>query len=449
MGPVEGACPLCSESPAALPGAMACPLCDQAYHGRCWVENGGCAVSGCPAAGQRVFLPPRPHRPPPAEAAPAEMAEEDAEVSAEAESATSGAPRLRVVRRRVRPGPERRRVGAPEGAVATPEPPPPVEPPLPEPPPAPEEPSAPEPESAPPPARTTHWRTVLIPLLIGLPLLAALITLFAIAGSKSSSPAATATGDTRGAEVAPTSPVTTPAAGTAQAAQPSPVNISHGPVLFEDSFADNHNGWFLLERDRQIYLEGNKLHIDHQRPNKIVRSWPGKAVPPFENFLYEAQVGKLSGPDSSGYGLVFRDRDDPSDYYLFAIRGDGKYELVKHQGGKWTDLIAWKGSPAIRRGNASNRLAVVAEGANLQLFVNGQLVDGASDASLTKGIIGVLAGAEGLHVAFSDLKVYDLRPAAANPPPTSPVSVPGGGSPNPAAPPPASPVAGAAVLARP
>lgn len=57
-------CPFCLWPLKADEALRKCDDCHAQYHDECWVENGGCAIFGCPtwAAGQGVA--PRPIPPP-------------------------------------------------------------------------------------------------------------------------------------------------------------------------------------------------------------------------------------------------------------------------------------------------------------------------------------------------------------------------------------------------
>ncbi|WP_320670533.1 RING finger protein [Patulibacter defluvii] len=48
--PVGAACPFCHFTVKTGAAVHACPSCGAVHHEECWVENGGCAVTGCAAA---------------------------------------------------------------------------------------------------------------------------------------------------------------------------------------------------------------------------------------------------------------------------------------------------------------------------------------------------------------------------------------------------------------
>ncbi len=73
-------------------------------------------------------------------------------------------------------------------------------------------------------------------------------------------------------------------------------------------------------------------------------------------------------------------------------------------------------SQAIRTGNARNVLAVVAQGPNIALYINGTLVHTVQDSSVTAGKVGIFAGTQNqppATVAFFRLSIYDAATAAA------------------------------------
>lgn len=100
--------------------------------------------------------------------------------------------------------------------------------------------------------------------------------------------------------------------------------------------------------------------------------------------------------------LVFRRTPGPGDNFSDAWYGfqlypaEGRYSVVYSpfaSGAERDDtrirtLVPRTASPAIRRGTAHNRLAVIAEGNALQFFVNGEQVGETRDASRSWGALG-------------------------------------------------------------
>ncbi len=133
----------------------------------------------------------------------------------------------------------------------------------------------------------------------------------------------------------------------------------------------------------------------------------------FSNFALQVQMTILSG--HSG-GIVFRGDSQQQNFYAFRISTDGSYILAKiaaNSAGQYnlTTLTSGSNNPAIHQGNnASNLIAVVAQGNTFYLYVNGQYVDQASDSTNKSGEIGVYthSDAGSVEATFSNLKVWRL-----------------------------------------
>jgi hypothetical protein len=66
--------------------------------------------------------------------------------------------------------------------------------------------------------------------------------------------------------------------------------------------------------------------------------------------------------------------------------------LVRRSGDAVSSLFVGYAAPAIRRGDAWNRLGVRAQGADFVLSINGQEVGRARDGALREGVLGLGVG---------------------------------------------------------
>jgi len=131
----------------------------------------------------------------------------------------------------------------------------------------------------------------------------------------------------------------------------------------------------------------------------------------YSNFVYQAQMQFLT-QDTCG-GLLFRNQINSlfADYYEFYICTDGTYHLGV-VGGLYNSLAG--GSSLFNTGvGQANIIAVKAQGAQLTIYINGQMVNHASDTHFDSGGIAVFA-ANGTNmnatdiVAFNGVKVWTL-----------------------------------------
>ncbi len=110
-------------------------------------------------------------------------------------------------------------------------------------------------------------------------------------------------------------------------------------------------------------------------------------------------------------GIVFRVDDGKGSDYLFRIGIDGSYTLDIYNNNNLNSTLKRGTSTAINTGlNQSNLLAVVANGSNIDLYVNNQHVDSVSDSTFSQGEIGVAASSTGnpTEVVFTNAKVWTL-----------------------------------------
>jgi hypothetical protein len=104
-----------------------------------------------------------------------------------------------------------------------------------------------------------------------------------------------------------------------------------------------------------------------------------------------------SGCGTCGHGIIVRGVPEPlgsgnrwHEGYAFYIDRGGSFSVVKFENGALTVLQAWTSTPAIIPGDAWNILRVVAEGPDLQFYINGTAVWSGSDPSFSSGRVGLL-----------------------------------------------------------
>jgi hypothetical protein len=161
-------------------------------------------------------------------------------------------------------------------------------------------------------------------------------------------------------------------------------------ILFQDDFSGTDSGWEVGEYDGGDvgYKDGAYFVTS---PVKDTMMW-GVANRSFDNVVIEVDAIQISsGPESNNaYGVVCRTQDNGDGYYL-RISGDGYYGIAKAEGQEFVALVEWASSSAINKGNATNRIRAVCNGATLELFVNGQKVATAEDSTFVTGDIAFSA----------------------------------------------------------
>lgn len=166
-------------------------------------------------------------------------------------------------------------------------------------------------------------------------------------------------------------------------------------------------GSWLAESDTaaQVGVQNGALRIFVAVPNQLAWTVAGRDLGDFHLTVEATQVG---GPDDNEYGVLARVQDSRN-FYRFSISGDGYFMISKFVDGGAEPLSGgWMPSPAIRLGQATNVVEVVADGATLTLIVNGEQLAQVDDGQFAHGDIGLYAGSfyeGGVEVSFDNLRV--------------------------------------------
>jgi hypothetical protein len=185
--------------------------------------------------------------------------------------------------------------------------------------------------------------------------------------------------------------------------------VQLGNPTWQATFSGSN--WYTFEdKQSSIQLKDGTLVLQAILANNY-ESWT-MASPKISNFYLEIQG--TSGDSCQGkdrYGLIFR-APDPNQGYLFGISCDGFYRLRAWDGENFSELASWRQSEYIHTGpNQTNRIGVMAEGAELSLYVNGHLVDKIQDSAYTSGVFGAYIAAfntSNLKVVVSQAAYWEI-----------------------------------------
>jgi len=204
---------------------------------------------------------------------------------------------------------------------------------------------------------------------------------------------------------------TLPIAPPSSALPNAPVNVAN--LVFSDDFANNNHGWWSGNANADVSnltegkIEKGEYVIMTHKKDKVWRVTCNDCGN-LDDFYYEATSRYIQGPNDYGYGLAVRGNRGMDQMYLFVIDELGSYRIYKVIDGKYTYLTNWTRSTLVHPGQA-NRLGVLARGSSLEFFINGQSVMQVTDTSLAKGYIGLTVESDGLQVAFSQARVWQVR----------------------------------------
>jgi hypothetical protein len=144
------------------------------------------------------------------------------------------------------------------------------------------------------------------------------------------------------------------------------------------------------------------------------------------DMITEFDARMIAGNDTLDYGIAFRVSSDGNSCYYFSIAPvSSEYAVMYYADKTWNDLVPYTSSAAIKAGNATNHLKVVAQGQHLVFYVNGQLLSSINDRSASSGKLGLAMESSDPNgkVGFDNVVVTKINrpldlPAAQTLPPT-------------------------------
>ena len=192
---------------------------------------------------------------------------------------------------------------------------------------------------------------------------------------------------------------------------------AESPILFRDDFSNPASGWMVTKKDYAEfgYLDGEYRILLNKADFNTYSLVPKQT---FDNCSVEADVRLAAGPSNGVFGILCRAEADAQTVhkaYVFAIRGDGFYAILKRTSPSFWDAIAYgKESKAIKPGNAVNRLRADCSGDTLTFYVNGEKLLEKTDAAFKTGGVGLAVTtqpkSETLDVRFDNFVVRSITP---------------------------------------
>ena len=161
-------------------------------------------------------------------------------------------------------------------------------------------------------------------------------------------------------------------------------------MLLSDTFETEANQWSILTGVKSnVEINNGELSFQVKDRNVFYFTNPtGKFTD--VDLTFEATLAE--GPNANSmFGGQCRKRDD-SNFYLFAISGNGFYAVTKYVDDDWQHLVEWTKSSAIKTGKATNTLRLICSGEALQLWVNGVRLVTLKDSAFKTGQIGLVVG---------------------------------------------------------
>ena len=201
------------------------------------------------------------------------------------------------------------------------------------------------------------------------------------------------------------------AAATEAAASQNPYPPHTGTLVLNDPMQDNSRGnkWdeASLGGTGTCGFTGGAYHLKVTQKGLYCEPEASSLV--FSNLTFEAKITIVQG---DGGGIVIRQDQTKGTDYLFDIDIQGDYALFREDGNNNPKVLTHGSNGVLKKGlNQSNLLAIVANGSSINLYVNNQFIDKATDSTYTQGQIGIFAGASNNgadDVAVNDARVWQL-----------------------------------------
>lgn len=190
-----------------------------------------------------------------------------------------------------------------------------------------------------------------------------------------------------------------------------------GTQLLADPFDDNLLDWEEFYRSAsESKVEDGVLRVRTREEQYFDYS----TLPiEFEDFDISVDARREEGPRDGYYGIAFRVSRTGS--YLFLVTADGYMEVGRFTSDDYTPLVKYARSDAIKRGDETNRLHVVAKGSAFVFYINDQQVAALRDDAIGGGFVGLASGTynDTDMIAVFDNVEISLPPADMPLPPTS------------------------------
>jgi len=213
----------------------------------------------------------------------------------------------------------------------------------------------------------------------------------------------------RGSSLATHNSNITPVGKSAGTANPYAPHL--GMLVLQDPLVDNSRGYDWNELMTSTYackFEAGVYHVIQTQYPYFTDCFAEHVGVHFSNFTFQVQMKIIQGDCG---GIVFRADSTENQFYFFRVCQNKFYDLRRFvdNTNRTAQTLTSGFNAAIATGiNATNLVAVVAQGSELDLYVNQQDVQGITDTAYSDGKIAVAASQNGnpTEVVFSNIMIW-------------------------------------------
>ncbi len=168
------------------------------------------------------------------------------------------------------------------------------------------------------------------------------------------------------------------------------------PLVLQDTFDDNSNGWFLGDVDNEwaqlrLNIVNGKLGLMLVTAKKDFSQNEGPNLVVTSDFTISMDLHWLSSTSKNRhcYGLYVlgSTNGDRRDY--FSLCDDQQSGIDLFSNNTWTNLVPWQTSTAILP-NGINNLEIVVKGSMIECYINGKPAGHFEDTTSQGGLLGLV-----------------------------------------------------------
>lgn len=197
-------------------------------------------------------------------------------------------------------------------------------------------------------------------------------------------------------EPTPVPPIDDPATRLGDANKVEEFNQATGAWNYEDE-------WF------SVNVSGGQMHI-YSKGTPYWNSWY-TTQPTLKNFYFEATLSMVNCSGKDRIGLAFRNTNNQ--FYIVGLTCDGTIGMNRYTAeNRVVDVLTYQPSDKLNPTNQENRIGVLANGSDFQIYVNGHLVGQVTDNSLpdagTCGFVTMSTGTVNMKTSVETLRYWLL-----------------------------------------